>query len=460
MERIMANLLKPRSNSNPEVISIETEQKEARASIQRKPGVLKKKNFLLLWTGQGTSLLGDQFFLVAMPWLVLKLTGDPVTLGTVLALIGIPRALFMLLGGVVTDRYSPRVIMLASDTIRLGLTSLLGCLILFGWLELWALYLLAVGFGTISGFFIPASNAIMPSIVDSDELTVANSIYQGTIQLSLFVGPMLAGGLIGLFEQTKEASPSTQSPDITGIAIALFIDAFTFGVSIVTLLGIRLAKLSTAAQQQKPGLLTSIKEGIEYIWNQTLLRTVFILLIAANFLLQGPMYVGIPVLADTRYPEGAAAYGIVIGAYGGGNLLGIFLASSVIRALGNRIGLFFVGVITVFGIGLVLLGMVNSTLFAFIILFFMGAGNGVWGITGVTFFQRQTPQNLLGRMMSLILLATLGLAPISQALTGALIKLSLFWLFEGAGVFMVLVALWLALQPVTRTFGQVLKTSA
>src|SRR5512135_2117593 len=99
--------------------------------------VLKNENFRLLWIGQGTSLLGDQFFMIALPWLVLKLTDDPVALGTILALIGVPRAIFMLVGGAFADRYSPRTIMLLSDMLRLALTLLLGVMVLTGWLQLW-----------------------------------------------------------------------------------------------------------------------------------------------------------------------------------------------------------------------------------------------------------------------------------------------------------------------------------
>lgn len=114
--------------------------------------VLNNYNFRLLWIGQGTSLLGDEFFMIALPWLVLKLTDDPMALGTILAMIGIPRAIFMLVGGAVADKYSPRRIMLASDTLRLVLTALLAVLILSGSLQLWMLYVLALLFGTISGF--------------------------------------------------------------------------------------------------------------------------------------------------------------------------------------------------------------------------------------------------------------------------------------------------------------------
>src|ERR1700690_3607937 len=81
--------------------------------------VMSLRDFRLLFAGTTPSLLGDQFALIATPWLVLKLTGDPLALGIVLALEGIPRAIFMLIGGAITDRISPRIVMLVSDVIRL-----------------------------------------------------------------------------------------------------------------------------------------------------------------------------------------------------------------------------------------------------------------------------------------------------------------------------------------------------
>src|SRR5262252_6371095 len=94
--------------------------------------VLAHRDFRLLWLGQTASLIGDQFYLIALPWLVLRLTGDPLALGAVLALAGVPRAVFMLVGGAVTDRFSPRWIMLLSDIVRLALVAALAGLAVTG----------------------------------------------------------------------------------------------------------------------------------------------------------------------------------------------------------------------------------------------------------------------------------------------------------------------------------------
>jgi MFS family permease len=417
--------------------------------------VLKNYNFRLLWIGQGTSLLGDQFFMIALPWLVLKLTDDPLALGIVLALIGIPRALFMVVGGAVTDRFTPRAVMLVSDILRFLLTILLTVMIMASWLQLWVLYSIAFIFGVISGFFSPASGAIMPMLVKPQELVISNSIYQGTSYLCSFIGPVLAGGLIALFAHSRSAQGTEE---MAGIAAAFAFDALTFLVSVVTLLLMRWQGIQRPQTKAPGNMLASIQEGIVYLWRDALLRTMFILMVMANFVFVGPVLVGIPVLANTRLAGGAATYGIIMGAYGGGNLLGILLTNNIIRVVGNRIGIFIVEVIASFGVGLILMGVVSSTLVDFVILFVLGVGNGVLAITLITFLQRQTPKEMLGRVMGLVMLAGVGLVPISQALTGGLIKVSLTGLFTLAGILMLLVALWLARQSATRMLNQVLQS--
>ena len=426
---------------------------------QSKPStvsVLRNYNFRMLWIGQGTSLLGDQFFMIALPWLVLKLTSDPLALGTILALIGVPRAIFMLVGGAFTDRYPARLIMLISDVLRLVLTVVLSILIFTGWLHLWFLYLLAILFGVISGFFIPASQAMMPLLVKPDELAISNSIYQGTTYLSGFVGPVLAGGLIALFANQNTHQGSAE---LTGIAAAMVFDAFTYLVSVVTLYLMHWQEIVKPQVQAARNILTSIREGVAYLWGDNLLRTLFILMVAANFLFNGPVIVGIPVLADVRMAGSAAAYGTIMSAFGGGNLLGILASNSLIQLLKHRLGAFMVAVIVSFGVGLGFLSIVTSMPAAFAIMLVMGSGNGVLGIALITFLQRKTPREMLGRVMSLVMLASLGLQPISQALTGAAIKVSLAGLFVVVGIFMMFVAIWLAFQPATRTVHQVLTKS-
>ena len=115
--------------------------------VQKPASPLSIRNFRLLWIGESISLLGDQFYMIALPWLVLQITGSALALGTVMALAGIPRALFMLIGGALVDRFSPRLVMIASNVIRLVLVALLSVLVLTNHIQLEMLYGFALAFG-------------------------------------------------------------------------------------------------------------------------------------------------------------------------------------------------------------------------------------------------------------------------------------------------------------------------
>ncbi len=425
---------------------------ESRAASSGNPmlHVMRVRDFRLLWIGQGTSLLGDQFGMIAFPWLVLQLTGDPLALGAVMALMAIPRALFMLVGGAVTDRLSSRAVMLASDAIRLVTTLAVALLALNGQIQMWMIYAMALISGTVSGFFMPASGAIMPALVDKEDLQGANSLFQGTAQLTTFLGPVLAGLLIAWF------SPRglTSLPKSTGAGMAFMFDTLTFFVSLVTLWLMRSRPQTVARTPGAPGtavgaagMLASIKEGAVFAVRDPGLRMVFIILTAVNLLFVGPLLVGLPVLAQMRLPEGAAAFGLIMSGYGGGNLLGYVLSGNLKM---RRMGPLVTVLIVAFGIGAALIGLSYSTLLSFAILLLLGIGNGAIGLLFITWLQRNTPDHLLGRMMSLVYLTNVGLMPISEAASGLLSTLSVTGLFVGAGALMVLAGLWGGSRPELR----------
>ncbi len=109
--------------------------------------VLGIRDFLLLWIGQGTSMLGDQFNSIAGAWLVMKMTGDPMAIGMVMALGGVTRAIFTVIGGAITDRISPRKLMLLSDFVRLFISAILAIQVFTGTLQVWMIYI----YGAVNG---------------------------------------------------------------------------------------------------------------------------------------------------------------------------------------------------------------------------------------------------------------------------------------------------------------------
>src|SRR5947209_4312878 len=137
---------------------------------------LRNRNFALWWTGATLSLLGDQFYTVALPWVVLQLTGSAVAMGLVSMCSGIPRTALMLMGGAVADRMSPRRLMIITATARALLVGAIGGLIWLGHLEIWHMYLLAIGFGIADAFALPSAPAMMRSMVEPQQLPAANSV--------------------------------------------------------------------------------------------------------------------------------------------------------------------------------------------------------------------------------------------------------------------------------------------
>lgn len=413
--------------------------------------VMRLRDFRLLFTGVTTSLLGDQFAFVATPWLTLKLTGDPLALGFVLALEGLPRAVFMLLGGAITDRFSPRLIMLISDIIRFLLTIVMALVVFTGTVQMWMLYAFSLGFGLVAGFAVPAGNSIVPRLVGEEDLQAGNSIVMGSVQLIGFIGPTIAGILIGKYSSSS-----------LGIGLAFAIDALSFAVSAACLWLIRGGgKISQSAGDttEKERIWTSILNGVKYLWNDKPLRLMFLVIMATNFLIVGPLLVGIPVLADQRLPEGAVAFGLLMSAYAGGNLGGYLIAGSSPRPSGVVMRIVMIGLLVAFGAVIGSLGFISSTWVDFSLLLLLGLGNGYIAIIFFTWIQIWTPKEMLGRMMSIVVLSSNGLVPISQAISGAISKWDLNALFIAAGTLVLLVTLWAAFHPQLKALTENLAAS-
>ncbi len=413
--------------------------------------LFKLRDFRLLWIGEAISVIGDQFYLIALPWLVLQLTGDALVMGTVLALAAVPRALFMLLGGALTDRFSPRIVMLVSNLARMVLVLALAGLVLTGTIQIWMIYLLALLFGLADAFFYPAQSAIVPRLVANDQLQPANALMQGTWQLSLFAGPVLAGFLISIMAGDPAA---VGGGDLRGVGFAFIIDALTFLASALTLWFVN-DRVNDLHEQKSAGddesLLTAIIAGLRAMWQDVSLRTFFILIAISNFLIVGPLSIGVPVLAATRFAGGASAFGMIMSAYGAGSLLGTILAGLLPRPAAKRMGIILGLIWSGLGLGVLALGLAPSTMSAAVITFFMGLANGYVVILFITWLQRRTSAAMLGRMMSLLMFASIGLQPLSNMVTGALVELNAQVLFVSFGALMVVLTLLFLLNPAVRS---------
>ena len=395
---------------------------------------LKTRDYRLLWIGQGISHLGDQFHLIALPWLVLTLTHDPFQLGLVLALAGIPRAAVMLFGGAFADRHSPRLIMLVSDALRFVIAAALAASILTGTVQLWMVYVLALSFGVVSGFFMPAAEASLPRLLEDEQLEGGNALMMGADQLAQFVGPALAGVVIALFGASQIAGGHAGS--LTGVGVAFAVDAASFAVSAVTLVLMR--SLPALGAGSHP--LAAIKAGLRFTLARPAFRWLLALLAAANLLLIGPLLVGIPVLAQTRFSPGRrrvrpADLGLRPRQPLRHGRRRHGAAAFLAHVLAGSSSLLFAG----FGLVIGSLAFISSVWVGVALLAVLGVGNGYVAVVMMTLVQRMTPADMLGRVMSLVMLAMLGVTPLSTALAGAIIGLGPAVLFVGCGAGMLLV---------------------
>ena len=178
---------------------------EGNARGWRRVGVLRPlevRDFRLLWSGLAISLIGDGIFFVALPWQVLELSNSPTALALVGAVWTVPMVVFLLLGGVIADRFDRRRVMLTADAIRLVANATLGVLSVTGHVELWHVFLLAALYGVGEALFFPAFSALVPEIVPTQLLVQANS-------LDSFVRPLgaqLLGPAVGGVSSTRSAS--------------------------------------------------------------------------------------------------------------------------------------------------------------------------------------------------------------------------------------------------------------
>src|ERR1700678_4311327 len=269
---------------------------------------LRNRAFRSLWIGGSISSIGDQFYFVALPWLVLQITGSSVVLGTISMTAAIPRAALMLVGGVLTDRFSPRKIMMVTACCRAVLVSAISVLLWRHSLKLWPLYMLAFGFGSADAFAGPAAQAFLPSLVARDQLAAANSVAQSTAQLTTLVAPAPAGMFIKAF----------------GIAWALFIDAVSF-LFIIGALWRLPDPTRVAAGSPRKNMMRSIVDGLQYVGRDAALSSLMMVIAVLNFAIAGPASIGIAFMAKQNFGS-ASAFGLLMSALAAGALAGTLLA--------------------------------------------------------------------------------------------------------------------------------------
>jgi MFS family permease len=363
---------------------------------------LRSRDYALLVGGAIASLLGDGFFYVALAWQVYTISNVPTALSLVLLAISLPSVLLVLVGGVFADRYDRRRLMVAADIVRAAALGAIALLSAAGTLELWHIAALVVFIGAGDAFFNPASTAILPDLVPDDDLASANAlagIYR-PIMIRM-VGPALAGLVVAAF----------------GPAPAFAIDGASFLASALAIWSIRMRPAARAAVDH--GLratIAQVGEGLRYtrskpwIW-ATLVAAMFSLLVFI-----GPIEVLVPYIIKNKLALGPDALGLIF-AVGGVGSLAMSLVIGVVGLPRRRVTVMYVA----WSLGVAataLYGAMTTLWQGLLVSFVLQASFMLGSVIWTTMLQQLVPRELLGRVSSLDWMMSVGLVPLSFALTG------------------------------------------
>ncbi|HEU5153265.1 MAG TPA: MFS transporter [Gemmatimonadales bacterium] len=404
---------------------------EPPAESVRSSHPLRNRRFLTWWVGASISLLGDQFYLVALPWVVLQITGSALAMGTVAMAAGIPRAVLMLLGGAVTDRSSPRRLLMVTAAARTIFVAAIGALLWLDQLQLWHLYALAFAFGTADAFALPSSGAMLRTLVAPEQLPAANSVWQSSAMLTAVLGPAPAGWIMkGL-----------------GAAWAFFLDAISFLFIIGALW--KLPEPSgprTQASAPKPKVWVSIREGLSYVGSDVALRSLMLLAAVLNFCMAGPLSIGLAYMARHRFSS-PAAFGAWISSVAAGTLIGMLLAG-ILKS--RKRGLLLLATSSFLGVATGCMGFMPGLLPVAALLLVMGSFSGFINVQLQAWFQQRVDRAFLGRVVSVSMLSAYGLMPLSMAAAGAAVGWSTRGMFAISGAAVLLVSMFGLFQKPVR----------
>jgi MFS family permease len=393
---------------------------------------LRVRDFRLFWSGNLVSQCGDQLQIVGLAILALNLTHDPAMLGAVLAAQAIPRALFMLLGGVLTDRFRASAVLRVTNLLMMFLVGLLATLTAFQLLALWHLYVYAVLAGLVSACTAPAYQSIAAELVPAKILRNAITLNTTSFNTALFLVPPLAGLLVARL----------------GSAPAFALNAVSFGVAAVCLHLVRGDQ--HRAEPGKANPLGQLWQGIRVVTRSPLLSIAVLSMTVYSLGYQGANLVGVPTLAKLTLDAGDAGVGFLYGAGGAGALLAALGMGLVPRV--PRLGLLAALTLGGTGVGLALVGVTANLHEAALALFLASAVRAVFPIAYLTLIQTHSPAEARGRVMAIVLLGVVGLEPLSLSIGGLLGAI-----VGGRGIFLasgIVIALAGAVALANRSFRE------
>jgi MFS family permease len=351
-----------------------------------------------LWVGRSISLFGDAFSLIALPWFVLQITDSGTATASILLTLQLPAILTSMAIGSLIDRFQPRAIITIDNGLRTLIIGLIPILYWFGLLELWMLFLLTF----LAGMLIPAtevgSRSVLPELVEDKDLDATNMLWSFSLNLSLVVGPAVAGLLVASF-----GGPSV-----------LFIDAVTFAV--MALVAITIPNV----ERSKSSLQAPLSErlGLRQLWDMKVVRYTTLLSLVF-FFSYGPLEAAMPVYSDAILQTDARGYGFLWSALAVGALIGTLSSTTLSKRM--RLGVALPLIALLWGVSLLPMAFTNKLWLACGLLLLGGLMWGPYTPMETTLLQRNVPKEQLGRVFGARSTLLTGGSPLGLAIGGVML---------------------------------------
>jgi predicted MFS family arabinose efflux permease len=395
-----------------------------RASLRKVFKAFQYRDFRLMWFGACTSSIGTWMQIVAQGWLIYRLSHSAFLLALDQFLAGIPIFLLSLIGGVVADRAERRKILLVSQFIQMASAAILTLLVATGIVSVWEILCLSFISGIAQSFGGPAYQALIPTLVDRDDMP--NAIALNSIQFNLAV---------------------TVGPALAGLTLARLGEKWCFGLNAVSFLAPVISLLMITArflpQSTKESVFGSLKQGIRFLRQQGSMEALIVLAFCMTALSM-PMRTYIPVFVKDIFRRGPETYGNLLSLMGVGSICG----SLAVAGKGNiqNKGRFALTMLICLGIGISGFSLSRFLPFSYVMLVVVGASMMAVFATVTSLVQLITTNEMRGRVMSVYNCAFRGGMPMGNLATGWLVPRFTVPIVLGAdGFLLVLLALYFLL---------------
>lgn len=366
--------------------------------------------FLAFATAMSLSSLGDSAWYIALTWTLIQHV-SPSDTGLFLALAGLPRLIMLLGGGVIADRYGPKRLMVYADLLRCLVMLAAAVLIVLAGLSISTLFVAALLLAFFSAFFIPASGAVRPLLLEDHDLVRGNAVFTFGSRGGQALGSPIGAGLIAL----------------AGVPLVALVNAASFAVSALAAWRVRYVRQPVSRPVQRTPFLRSVGEGFGYLRHQHRLALVVLLVGLTELSCAAPVNIGLVLLAPQLH-QSAAGAGLLLTGYTVGAILSSVL--TMIWPPTRRSGVSLILGTLAAGAAVAIIGFLHSFPVALALYLVMGLTTGQFSVVLISMLQRWCDRAVTGRVMAVVSIISFGAVPVSNLVTGALVE------YTGLGVAM------------------------